>query len=447
MLTMLALAQGAAGSEPQAAAGGLSAWGEPLEVAQGGPLQPGFDQWFEPDVLRLDYFHAGVSDLEDFSLDQVRREPHWAGNRVNLIDPFPYGRYRVVVRDAATGAVLYSRGFCTLFGEWQTTPEARTVRRTFHETLRAPWPKAPVKVELWSRDGRWVPHRVWEVAVDPASYLVSTRRVAEAWPVRELQVTGAPEHKVDLLILGDGYTAQQMPKLERDARRFMEVLFSWEPFKARRQDFNLRVVLAPSREVGPDEPRKGLYRDSRLGFTFNTFETERYLNSLDNRALQDVAANAPRDALLVLVNASRYGGAGLYNFYAAFVSDNEYDDYVAVHEFGHAFAALGDEYFTSQVAYSDFYPRGVEPWEPNITALLDPPRVKWAPLLTPGVPVPTPADQAAWASALGVFEGAGYAARGLYRPSRDCKMFSKGAVDFCGVCRGAIEAMIDYYVK
>ena len=407
-----------------------------------------YDEVFTSEALRVDYYHGGVADQEDVALDRVVREPTWAGSRTQLLDPFEYGKYRVLLYDPEDGRLLYSRGYATLFGEWQTTEGAGAgSRRVFHESVRVPCPRRPVRLVLESRDRAWRFQPIFEQRLDPHAHTVERSRDHRAFEVSSLQERGDPAVKVDLLFLGEGYTRAQLPKLRRDARRYTEALFSWEPFASRRDDFNVRVIESVSAEPGVDEPRKGVFRDTLYSYTFNTFDTARYLNSLDNRTIRDVAAHAPYDALVIIVNTARYGGAGIYNFYSVHVADNEYDEYVAVHEFGHHFAALADEYFSSSVAYSEFYPRGVEPWEPNITASADPVGLKWAELLTAGVPTPTPADEPRWRDAVGAFEGAGYAAKGLFRPQRDCKMKSKAAVPFCAVCRRAVDAMIDAYVK
>ena len=267
-----------------------------------------YDDWFTSAAMRVDVFHSGDAIQEQISLDAILEEPVFAGSRTQLVDPLDYGKYRFLVRDADSRRLLYSRGFSTLFGEWQTVPEASSgLRRSFHETLRFPWPKQPVIVSVESRDERWVFQRVVEFQIDPSSHTILRERRYADFAVKEIEVNGPVNETVDLLFVGEGYTADaiQEGKLERDAQRFMEALFSWEPFKSRRASFSVRIVESISRQRGMDEPRKGIFRDTLLGFTFNTFDIARYLNSTDNRVLRDVAGSAPYDALIVLVNASR----------------------------------------------------------------------------------------------------------------------------------------------
>jgi len=208
----------------------------------------------------------------------------------------------------------------------------------------------------------------------------------------------------------------------------------------------VHLIESVSDESGVDDPRRGIYRNNLLGCSFNSLELDRYMLSLENRTIRDIAAKAPYDAIIILANEQKYGGGGIFNLYATCISDNEFDGYVFTHEFGHSFAGLGDEYFTSEVAYNEMYPRGIEPWEPNITALLDPEHPKWEDLIEEGTAVPTP-DDSLHAGVVGCFEGAGYSAKGLYRPYRECRMFTKGLLPFCPVCRRAIERMIDFHTK
>lgn len=424
---------------------GSLAWGA-ASAAPGCP--PAFADHFLPRAMRIDLVHAGTADRETFVLDRVREEPFWGGPYGRLVDAPRYGQHEVRVTDPATGRLLYRAGFSSLFGEWQTTGEAEAgPARAFEEPVRIPWPRAPVDVVVATRgrDGQF--RDAWQARLDPASPGIDRSRRFTGLPVDQVEVNAPPDRAVDVLVLGDGYTAAEAGKFHRDVRRFARVLLGTEPFASNRARISVRAVQAPSADPGPDEPRRGLFRDTGLSTTFNTFGSARYLTTAALRDLRDLAALAPYDTLVVLVNTSRYGGGGIYGLYAVFPSDNEYDEYVLVHEFGHGFAGLGDEYYTSSVAYSDFYPRGVEPWEPNVTALLPGAPVKWGAQIPAGVPIPTPEDPARFGAGAGVFEGAGYAAKGLYRPAIDCKMFSKGKRGFCPVCRKAIEDMIESLVQ
>ena len=409
--------------------------------------QSAFDRFFAPKALRIDLYHAGDARDELYSLDEVRKESFWAGNPRNLIDTLDLGSCLLRVFDIKTNTMIFSKAYSSVFDEWKTTGEALAgFSRTFHESLIIPLPKAPVQVRIDTRDRKNVFRPVFDLVVDPADYHVNTERRFADLRVLQLVENGPPESKVDIAVLGDGYDANEMHKLRKDADRLLAALFDTEPFKSRKTDFNVRLIETVSAESGVDEPREGKYRGNTLGLSFNAFDIPRYMLTFSNKVVRDAAGNAPYDLVVIIANAKRYGGGGIYNLYSDASVDNEFSSYVFTHEFGHAFAGLGDEYYSSEVAYNDLYPKGMEPWEPNITALLDTANVKWGDLMRRGTPVPTP-DDSSYAGLVGCFEGAGYSAKGLYRPCRDCIMFSKKVGPFCPVCRRAIDRMIDYYTK
>jgi hypothetical protein len=257
-----------------------------------------------------------------------------------------------------------------------------------------------------------------------------------------------PQRAMDVIIVPEGYTPRERAKLRSDLSRFARTMLEYEPFKSNHERMHVRGVMAFSAQSGPSEPRKGLFTATILGSSFNTFDSPRYLTVTHTKTLRQIAARAPYDVILVMVNTGRYGGGGVYNQWSIFPSDNEYDEYVMLHEFGHHMAGLGDEYYDSAISTDEdlMYPKGVEPWEPNITALIGGKRenVKWHAMIDPQTPVPTPGEEK-WQDVVGAFEGAGYKAKGLFRPQLDCKMFHKGLVGFCEVCGTAIEDMMRYY--
>jgi hypothetical protein len=441
-----------------------------------------------PETMRLDYYHTGNAKQEMFSIDRVLIEPlPWPGNTAKNIDNSNLGKYLFEVKDQGTQRLLYSRGFASIYGEWETTDEASKVARTFHESLRFPAPSAPVEIILKKRDAKNVFQQIWSITVDPKDIFIDRSRTSPPAPLITIQKMGEPETKVDFLILGDGYTTDEIKKFEADARRLTEALFATSPFKERRKDFNVWAICPPARESGISRPSTGVYRDSPLGATYDAFGSERYVLTFDNRAVRKIAAHAPYEFIEILANNRTYGGGGIFNLYSTVAVDNAWANYVFVHEFGHHFAGLADEYYTSPVAYVPATER-IEPWEPNATALLDPSNLKWKALVSPDTPIPTPWNKEAFetysreiqkrraelrknkrpesemealfaeelkhesemfaaekfAGRVGAFEGALYESRGYYRPQVDCIMFSRTDF-FCAVCRQAIERVIDMY--
>jgi IgA Peptidase M64/Peptidase M64 N-terminus len=455
------------------------------------PRSSAFDAHFTGDTMRVDYFHTGgPRTSETIALDRIVNDGAWAGSRSQLTDPTDLGKYMFEVRDTSTHALLYSRGFASVYGEWETTGAEKP--RSFHESLRFPWPKQPVTIVLAKRQENNSFAPVWTTDVDPASRFVNraplARHAGTVWPVF---INGPASAKVDILIIGEGYTAREIPKFHRDVARLLPALFDEEPFKSRKSDFNVRALDLPSAESGINRPNAGVFRRTPLSAEYNIFDSERYVLTLDNRALRDAASAAPYEFIEILVNEKTYGGGGIFNDQATASVDSAFSPYVFVHEFGHHFAALADEYYTSDVAYTTGAPEKPEPWEPNVTALHDPAALKWKDLVTPGTPLPTPWDKAEYekhtagiqqrrrdirarnapeaemdalfreqrdwdtkflssmkySGAVGAFEGAAYESRGLYRPQADCIMFTRDKAGFCAVCRRAISRIIDLYSK
>ncbi len=442
-----------------------------------------------PKTFRLDFFHTGSATEERFSVDRLVIEPlAFPGDPGQPLDRTNAGKYFFEVQALDSKRPLYSRGFSSIYGEWETTAEAKSVHRTFHESLRFPLPAAKVQVVVRKRDAQNVFKDIWTTVVDPQDMFVDPSRPPSPGPLTELQKKGDPATKVDLLILGDGYTAAERPKFEKDARRLMEVLFTYAPFKERREQFNVWGLCPPSEESGVSRPSTGVHHYTRVGASYDAFGSERYILTFDNRAFREVASFAPYDYVEILANGNTYGGGGIYNLYSTVASDSLFSPYVFVHELGHHIAGLADEYFTSESAYESTSSR-LEPWEPNVTALADPKALKWGKRAAPGIPLPTPWNQKEWelregeiqkrrkqiraakrpesemdalfteekalatqmlgsekfSGKVGAFEGANYESKGFYRPQTDCVMFTRDAVPFCGVCQNALGRMLDLY--
>jgi hypothetical protein len=405
-----------------------------------------FDTYFYDKVLRVDMHHFGNGDKEIMCIHGLKEEPHFSGPKARLIDDRGLGTHRFDLYDAKDDIRLYSRGFCTLFGEWKTTPEARRgIYRVFEHCLIMPYPKRAVflSVSMRSGDGGFEEFFRQRIDLDKAS--ISTDNPYKELKTMKILHKGDPHDKVDIVILGDGYGASEMKKFIRDARSAADELLEESPFTENRGKINFWAVQSPSLESGVDEPRKGSYKSTVFETSFNTFDLERYSMSMNIEDIHDAAACVPYDFILILFNAPRYGGGGIYNLYAMVTGSSKRAGGIIAHEMGHCLGGLADEYFQSAVTYVDFYPKDQEPWEPNITALLDPSRPKWAKWIQAGTPIPTP-DQGRFDQVVGCFEGAGYQSQGLYRPCRNCIMRTCGG-GFCPVCKAALEETIRFYAK
>jgi len=401
-----------------------------------------FEHYFLDKTLRFDYFHSGDSENDFYSFDELIEEPFWGGSKYNMIDNFDYGNYKFNVRDIKSNLVIYSRTYSTLFGEWQTTEEAKNTSRTFSETVVFPFPQQPVRVEFFGRDENNKFDKKFSYVLDPGDYLIKKERAYE-FDSFEVMVNGEPSEKVDIVIIPDGYTVEEMELFKKDCEKFAGYLFNSSPFKENKDKFNIRGVFAPSKESGTDLPGENIWKNTIMNSRFYTFDLERYLMTSDNKTLRHIASNAPYDQIYILVNHDKYGGGSIYNHYSVCVNNNQYEEFTFVHEFGHGFASLADEYYTSDVAYQDFYSLEIEPVDPNLTTLKNF-ESKWKDLVDDGTPIPTPATEE-YKHVVGAFEGGGYVQAGVYRPMQDCTMKSIIVDKFCPVCKRAIEQMINFY--
>lgn len=444
-----------------------------------------------PGTMRVDYFHTGNAGQELMSLDRVVIEPlPWAGNANHPIDDSNLGKYIFEVIDRNTNRITYSRGFCSIYGEWETTDEAKKLNRTFHESLRFPAPTSSVQIVLKKRNPADNTFReIWSLIVDPNDMFVDRAKPEAPGKLIEIMKNGDPANKVDLLILGDGYTAAEMKKFEADARRLSDLMFNTSPYKERKNDFNVWALCPASPESGISRPSTGIHRTTPLGTSYDAFGSERYVLTFDNRAFRTIASFAPYDSVEILVNSRTYGGGGIFGLYGTVSSDNASAPYIFIHEFGHHFAGLADEYYTSATAYAPSTER-LEPWEPNVTALLDPKNVKWGDMIQKDTPVPTPWSKEEYdkysaefqkrrgqirkenrpetemealfaevlnreskqfatepyADRVGAFEGANYESKGYFRSQLNCIMFTR-KMQFCQVCKHTIERVIDLYTR
>jgi hypothetical protein len=476
-----------------------------LALAAYAPAQAQFDDYFLDQALRIDLYQTGDAKEETITVHQLYSEGTWPETKTGLLPPFDYGRYVYKLYDVSSNRLIFSRGFDTMFAEYKTTsPALAGVKRVFQRSVRIPLPKRPVLFVVERRDKRHLLHPLFDLVIDPEDYHIIRETPAAGDTVFEVQLSGDPHDRVDFVFIAEGYTAAEKDKFKSDLDRMTAYLLSVEPYKSLKDRFNIRGVFRPSPEQAMDEPRQRVYKKTVLNASFNAFDLDRYMLIEENHRMHEIAGQVPYDAIIVLVNSKRCGGGSICLDYCVSTVDHPTSPQVFVHELGHSFAYLADEYYQSEVSYNEFYPKGVEPLEPNITALLDPANVKWKDLLAPGIGIPTEygkealealqaerlknrqaqskdiedakkrnasakdikrieekyrkADSALNArieeirkkyaeleDKVGVFEGAGYASKGLYRPMIYCLMISSPKGEFCRVCQRAIARMIDFY--
>lgn len=443
-----------------------------------------------PRTLRIDFFHTGNADTELFSIDQVVLEPlPFSGNLQQPVDLLLRGKYLFEAVEPETGKLIWSRSFSGIYGEWETTGEARQQNRTFHESIRLPDQENIFELVIKKRNAINVFEEVWRIEIDPTDYLVHQESAAYADEVVAIEVNGHPADKVDLLMLGDGYTAAEHDAFIAKATELTEAMFATSPFKERRSDFNVWAIAPATAESGVSRPSTHTYRDTPLGTTYDAFRSERYVLTTENKSMRRIASSAPYEFIEILTNTDTYGGGGINGLYATAAANSAWAEYLFVHEFGHHFAGLADEYFTSSVAY-EAPEIVIEPYEPNVTALLKPETLKWRDLVRPDTPLPTPWPKEAYEEhslayqeirakmreddvpesemnalfdsnqeivetmfseapnreLVGAFEGANYQSEGYYRSEQNCLMFTR-TTHFCQVCSNAIEQVIDQYSR
>ena len=404
--------------------------------------QINFQKYFHNHSFRFDFLLGGNNKEVTVYPQQMKQEPFWAGTKTRLIDPFNYGSYRYRIFDAASDSLIFSKGFSTLFQEWQTTAEAKKTNKTFYQAAIFPYPKKKFRIEIDARQWDGTFKTIYASEIEPDNYFVQ-RENPTSFEVVDILSNGDPSVKADLVILAEGYTKTEKNKFIEDVKRVTSYLFEEEPFKTEKENFNVKAVFKPSVESGTDVPGEHIYKNTYFNSSFYTFDLPRYLTTSDMKTIYDAAAQVPYDHIYILVNTERYGGGGFYNFLTVCTAGNSLTKEVFVHEFGHGFAGLGDEYYTSSVAYEDFYNLEIEPWEPNLTTLVDF-DVKWKKMIAETTPVPTPRE-AKYQNIVGVYEGGGYLSKGIYSPYIDCRMKSNEAQEFCPVCKEAIKKVIDYY--
>lgn len=401
--------------------------------------QENFSNFFTNEAVRYDFELVGNSENVELIPKQTKILPVWGGQPKACIDELNFGNYNFELYDTKTNQLIYRKGFCTLFGEWQTTAEAKKIRRSFYQALYFPKPIGDVNLVIHDRDEKNQWHVLYRDTLRAANYF-AIKEQPVTYKVDTVVKNGNVANKIDIVILSEGYTETEMPKFVSDAIRLTDSLFAAQPFKEYKSRFNVWAVEVPSLESGTDVPGTRIYKNTAFNSHFYTFDSPRYLTVTDMKSVYDALDNIPFDHIYVLVNTSRYGGGGFYNFLNVCSADNVRSPFVFCHEFGHGFAGLGDEYYSSSTSYEEFFQKTKEPWEPNLTTMVHFDQ-KWKKQIQKGTPIPTPRDSV-YKNIVGVFEGGGYEAKGIYSPAMTCWMKEKKAGKFCPVCEDAIIKVI-----
>lgn len=414
-----------------------------------------FDEQFADTTLRIDYVFSGDTSAQSVSLARMSSADGWYGRRVNL-DRMPLrGNGDVVMTDAETGERLYVWSFSSLFSEWLTTAEARQTSRSFEHTVLLPMPKSEAEVALRLFDKHGEVCARHSFILDPSDILIRKNRPSEAhWTY--LHKGGDSRGCIDVAILAEGYSKKDMRTFRRDAQAACDALLAAAPFAGMKERLNIIAVESVSADSGVSEPLHGIWRNTAVGSHFSTFYSDRYLTTENVCKIHDILTGIPYEHIIILANTDTYGGGGIYNSYTLTTAHHGKFRPVVVHEFGHSFGGLADEYFYDfDDALDSSYDISVEPWEPNITTLV---RFgeKWRDMLPEDCLIPTPGGHSKVSELdksqetidrIGVYEGGGYLTRGVYRPSDNCRMRTNEAAGFCPVCRRALERLILFYTE
>lgn len=403
-----------------------------------------FSKYFTDETLRIDYIFSGDAYHQEIAMDQLNRLPHWYGKRQRLNEVPVEGNGQIIVRDHHSKEVIYRNSFSTLFQEWLSYDEAKHIRKSFENVFLVPMPKDTVDITVVLNNNYRKEMTSMTHTVVPTDILIRKIGYDDTTPYTTLMEAKDPEHCIHIAYIAEGYKDTEMDIFMNDVKIAMEALFSHEPFKKMKDRFNIVAVKAPSKESGTSEPSKGIWKNTALHSHFDTFYSDRYLTTLHLKDLHDWLAGIPYEHIIILVNSEHYGGGGILNSYNLTSTHHSRYRPVVVHEFGHSFCGLGDEY-AYETEDIPMYPAEVEPWEPNLTTLKDF-NVKWKDMMDAKTPVPTPQTHT-HINKVGVYEGAGYSLKGVYRPMQDCRMRTNEYPEFCPVCHRALERLINFYTK
>lgn len=389
-----------------------------------------FNDYFTDKTLRVDYIFSGTANQQAVSVEAVSQLPSWAGKRHHLSELPLDGNGQITVNDLKSGTCIYKSSFSSLFQEWLDTDEARSVSRGFENTYLLPYPKQPVEISISFRDKKGNYNTLLKHVVKPDDILIRKQGNAHVTPYTYLQKGGSPENCIDVAILAEGYTKEEMDLFIKDAKITCEALFSHEPFKSMKDRFNIVAVESPSKDSGVSSPKKGIWNNTAFSSHFDSFYSDRYLTSSNLIDIHNSLAGIPYEHIIILANTDQYGGGGIYNSFTLTTAHHEHFRPVVVHEFGHSFAGLGDEYYYEEDLFNGVYPLNVESWEQNITTRVNF-SSKWEDMVKAGTAK--------------LIEGGGYSFKGIYRGAEDCRMKTNTCPAFCPVCQRAIKRLIDFY--
>lgn len=404
-----------------------------------------FADHFADKTLRVDYIFNGNASGQAICLDGLSALPTWAGRKHHLAELPLQGNGQIVMRNAASGKTIYTTSFSSLFQEWLETDEARNVTKGFENTFLLPYPLQPVEIEITLLDPRRNVRASMKHIVHPNDVLIEQKGNSHITPHKYLLHNDSPEKCIDVAILAEGYTLQEMQTFYEDADIACKSIFDHEPFKSMKKRFNVVAVASPSTDSGVSVPRLNEWKHTAFGSHFSTFYSDRYLTTSRVKAIHDALAGIPYEHIIILANTEEYGGGGIYNSYTLTTAHHPMFRPVVVHEFGHSFGGLADEYFYDNDVMTDTYPLDIEPWEQNISTQVDF-AAKWKDMLSENTPVPTPAEVSE-NYPTGVYEGGGYSAKGIFRPAENCRMRTNEYPAFCLVCQRALRRIIEFYTE
>lgn len=404
-----------------------------------------FADHFADKTLRVDYIFNGNASGQAICLNGLSALPTWAGRKHHLAELPLQGNGQIIMRNAASGKTIYTTSFSSLFQEWLETDEARNVTKGFENTFLLPYPLQPVEIEITLLDPRCNVRASMKHIVHPNDVLIEQKGNSHITPHKYLLHNDSPEKCIDVAILAEGYTLQEMQTFYEDADIACKSIFDHEPFKSMKKRFNVVAVASPSTDSGVSVPRLNEWKHTAFGSHFSTFYSDRYLTTSRVKAIHDALAGIPYEHIIILANTEEYGGGGIYNSYTLTTAHHPMFRPVVVHEFGHSFGGLADEYFYDNDVMTDTYPLDIEPWEQNISTQVDF-AAKWKDMLSENTPVPTPAEVSE-NYPIGVYEGGGYSAKGIFRPAENCRMRTNEYPAFCPVCQRALRRIIEFYTE